>query len=174
MTISDGTTTNTATDATDRLKNTWYLMSCRSSGAANRDIAINGGTIYTNTASRSPSGLDRFWVGRMKTGSSFANYFQGQIEMMSVWGRVLLDSEIDQLYADLVSPFALSNQANHIETWRFDSIVGGEVVGLKGGTVMTISGATISAEDPGLTWPVFGAFKAFWVPRAIVVPAGGA
>ncbi|MEB3214449.1 MAG: LamG-like jellyroll fold domain-containing protein [Leptolyngbyaceae bacterium] len=149
----DGGVFGVASSSENLNVNEWIFASYRSSGAANRDVRPNSGTVVTNTSNRTVTGLDTFWLGREKTGASYQYYWQGQLAGLSIFSRVLTEDELDILYNG-ADPRTLSGQSDHIDSWLLDEIVDGKVIGIANGTEMTVSGATLSEDidGPELSW----------------------
>jgi len=68
--------------------------------ATERHVYINGGSVGTNTANRTPTAMTDFRIGCNVTAGANDNYLNGRIEIAAVWNRALPVSEIQSVHGD--------------------------------------------------------------------------
>lgn len=111
---------------------TWLAIGQTFASATSRSVYVNGGDKATNTASRVPSGINRFSIGALLR-NVVANYFKGKIAHAAFWNVALTDQD----HADLAAG-ALPSE-----------VKGANLVAYYPGTVINVSGVDYLEDVSG-------------------------
>lgn len=110
--VGDGTTSATVTDTVigSPSTGTWYLLHGWHDASANQiGLAINAGTADTTSYSSGSHNTNVFYTGTQETGGVSVAQWDGLIDEVGFWRRVLTSGERTSLYnggAGLAYPFA--------------------------------------------------------------------
>lgn len=91
-----------------------------------------------------------FEVGRMKAGGAYTDYFQGDLDQVEAWNRVVFDNELEAI-ANAENPATGRTQAALLAGWLFDESAGTTAADAsgRGHTLQLETGAAFAAsEDP--------------------------
>lgn len=142
--------------------NIWQHAGGTFTSATSRAAYLNGGNKGTQTTSTTPNTTTRFSVGCLHR-SVPSNFFDGQIAHVALWNVALTDGEMAALGAGLsplgVRPQSLKRYAPYLGRDSSD-------LDIIGRAAFTVTGATLSSEEPPL----------LWLParRKIFLPSGAA
>jgi hypothetical protein len=93
QTRDSGATASTAFTSTGFSTNTWHSAAAVYASTSSRAAYIDGGSKGTNTATRTPTSLNRFGIGILAR-SDFVGNLNGYIAGAAVWDVALTDEEI--------------------------------------------------------------------------------
>lgn len=133
--------------------------------SASRASFLNGSSKGTNTDSRSPTGINRYSVGRLAI-SSPSNYHSGMIAWPAIWNVALTDGEIAAL-AKGAHPREV--RGSNLIDFRPFGIASPEIEATRNSPPMTVVGAKPWPDPPVLARRPVPA----WRRRIFDVPAAG-
>lgn len=126
-----------ASTSTGYTVNTWHHICGVFSAANSRTIYIDAGSSGTNTASKSPSGLDSVAFGGIRLGGAWQSYSTRRIAEGAVWGAAISQEEIASLARgfrpSIIRPQSLLIYAPLLR----------DVVELKSGLSLSTSGTSV-------------------------------
>ncbi|MEV2192843.1 LamG-like jellyroll fold domain-containing protein [Streptomyces phaeochromogenes] len=98
-----------------------------------------------------------FEVGRMKAVGGLTDYFEGDLDQVQVWDRVVFDNELEPI-ANAENPATGHNEAALLAHWVFDETSGTTAADITGrGNTLTLrEGATLTATDDPAHGTVLG------------------
>ncbi|MFJ3806027.1 LamG-like jellyroll fold domain-containing protein [Streptomyces sp. NPDC090073] len=111
--------------------------------------------LYVNGQLQSTVGFTTPWpaegsleVGRMKAGGGYTDYFEGDLDQVQVWNRVVFDNELASI-ANAEDPTTGHTKAALLANWLFDETSGTTAADATGrGNSMALhTGAAFSATD---------------------------
>ncbi|MGP4046531.1 LamG-like jellyroll fold domain-containing protein [Streptomyces sp. 2A115] len=91
-----------------------------------------------------------FEVGRMKTGGGFTDYFEGDLDQVQVWNRVVFDNELEAI-ANAENPATGHSEAALLANWALDETSGtrGADASGRGNALLLQTGAAfVPTDDP--------------------------
>jgi hypothetical protein len=95
--------------------NTWYRGAAIFASSTSRSAYLDGGSKVTNITSRTPTGIDRFSIGRIgNTGTE--RYLNGKVAEAGMWDVALSDDDVASL-ARGFAPILIKLQ-NLVSYWR--------------------------------------------------------
>ncbi|MGB0390671.1 MAG: LamG-like jellyroll fold domain-containing protein [Salibacteraceae bacterium] len=135
---------------------TWYHIAVTNSSSSGKQIYVNGKLEASNASTLSPSELSgtvKFDIGRLYH-SSNNHYFDGQLDEVRVWNKVLSAAEIQANMCKKVTSTD-ANYCNLVSYYRFDEntgttltdYAGGNNGTLTNGPTYALSGAAIGDES---------------------------
>lgn len=127
-----------ATTTTGYTVGTWHHIAGVYAAVDDRSAYIDGGSKGTNTASRTPSGVNQLRIGS-RTGTSPSGHLDGQIAECAIWNVALADAEIAVLATGVIPPLVRPSALVHYAplTRNLIDIVGGVTLTNTGTTVVT-------------------------------------
>lgn len=145
---SGGTSASAATSA-GYTANTWYHAAGVWSSATSRVVYLNGGNSGSDTTNVTMSAGNRFGIGSFISSGSRGSHMSGSIAEAALWTVALTAAEVASL-ATGISPLFI-RPASLAAYWPIVGRTSPEICP-KGGTDMTVSGATAAAH-PRIYWP---------------------
>lgn len=79
---------------------TWYMLTITVEQGVGHKFYLNAGTPTTNSETGDPYAGYGYTIGALDTdgGSTYANFFEGEMDEVGIWDRVLTPVEISDLY----------------------------------------------------------------------------
>lgn len=136
--VKDAGTVQNASTSTGFSANVWNHAVGVAASATSRTVYLNGGSSGTNATSRTPSGVNRTYVG---VGPGETDFFDGDIAEIAFWDVALNADEVSALSKG-ISPL-LIRPANLVAYWPLLGRTSPEI-DLIGGANLTVTGATAS------------------------------
>jgi hypothetical protein len=130
--------------------NTWTHACGVAASATDRRVFINGGSKVSNLNSRTPSGVNRFSIGRNGDLSANQRYFGGMLAEAGIWNVALTDDEVVSL-ARGFSPLLIRPQSL-VAYWPLLGNTSPEVDLRTNKYNLTVTGAT-KADHPRILLP---------------------
>lgn len=137
----------TATAITD--STTWHHIGGYASSASDRGVVLDGVVEGTNAVSLTPSGINRFYIGRREMAATLP--FPGNIAHVAIWSAALSVSEWASLGAAKLSPIHVRPQSLVFYAPYFgrDS----SEIDIVGALAVTVSGAVALDDEPAIIIP---------------------
>lgn len=147
--VNDALAVTTATHSAS----TWIHVAGVFDSNVSRSIFLNGANKVTNTNDRTPSGLDRFSIGRHGD-STPGTYMNGRLAEVCVWNVALSDNEI-ALLARGINPLRIRAQSLLTYHPLFGNASPEPNLAVGGGTYNLAATGTIDAADHPPVRPPF-------------------
>lgn len=162
---ADGTSLSASTfSATSVAINTWYHFGAVFASSTSRTMYFRGSAATTNTTSRTPSGIDRFSIGR-EDNAAANRYLNGGLAEVGVWSAALSSDDIASL-AKGVSPL-LVRPESLVAYWPLGGNYSPEIDPV-GKFDLTLTG-TAKADHPRILMP---RGRQIFLPAASAPPTG--
>lgn len=151
--VADAGSNNTATAAASWVPDVWNHGCAVAAGATDRAVFLNGGNKGTSTTSRTPSGIDRFSLGRWDNGGAAQNIPSTTLlAEVAVWNIALTEADVAMLGAAGASPLRVRPSAL-VAYWPLFGAYSPEIE-LIGRRELAVQGTLTAAPHPRLLRPM--------------------
>lgn len=147
--VNDGTNTHHATTSTGYSADTWHHACAVLASTTDRRVFLDGAGKGTSTDSNTPTGLDRFSIGRFG-GLASGSFMDGRIAEAAMWDVALTDDEVASLSKGF-SPRMIRPQSI-VAYWPLFGNDATELDRSKNAHTLTVTGAT-KGDHPRIYYP---------------------